>query len=169
MVLVPEVVDAVAPMPVLAAGGIGSRPADGGGDGARRGRRVDRVDLARPSRRATSVPMVIEKLLAADLTRHRALAVAARASRPASCAPRGPRPGSADDCPGTLPMPLQFMPTPDARASHRAGSDRRDLFGMPVGQIVGSMNQVRTTKQVVLDMVEEYIDTVEKMARRPRG
>ena len=35
---------------------------------------------------------------------------------------------------------------------------------MPVGQIVGRMNQVRTTKQVVLDMVQEYIDTVEKMA-----
>jgi hypothetical protein len=35
---------------------------------------------------------------------------------------------------------------------------------MPVGQIVGSMHEVRTTKQVVLDMVQEYVDIVEKMA-----
>ena len=35
---------------------------------------------------------------------------------------------------------------------------------MPVGQIVGSMNHVQTSRQVVLDMVQEYIDTVEKMA-----
>jgi NAD(P)H-dependent flavin oxidoreductase YrpB (nitropropane dioxygenase family) len=68
-----------------------------------------------------------------------------------------------DDCPGTLPMPLQFMATQTARA-RIARSDRRDLFGMPVGQIVGSMHQVRTTKQVVLDMVQEYVDTVERMA-----
>ena len=32
---------------------------------------------------------------------------------------------------------------------------------MPVGQIVSRMNQVRTTKQVVLDMVEEYVDVTE--------
>ena len=68
-----------------------------------------------------------------------------------------------DDCPGTLPMPLQFMATQTARA-RIARSTRRDLFGMPVGQIVGSMNKVQTTRQVVLDMVQEYIETVEKMA-----
>jgi NAD(P)H-dependent flavin oxidoreductase YrpB (nitropropane dioxygenase family) len=68
-----------------------------------------------------------------------------------------------EDCPGTLPMPLQFMATQEARA-RIARSDRRDLFGMPVGQIVGSMNHVQTSRQVVLDMVQEYIDTVEKMA-----
>ena len=32
-----------------------------------------------------------------------------------------------------------------------------------VGQIVGSMNDVRTTRRVVLDMVEEYIDAVERL------
>ncbi len=37
---------------------------------------------------------------------------------------------------------------------------------MPVGQIVGSMHNVRTTKQVVLDMVEEYIECVEDLERR---
>ena len=48
MVLVPEVVDAVGDrVPVLAAGGIGSRPADRRGAGAGRGRRVDGLVLAR--------------------------------------------------------------------------------------------------------------------------
>ncbi len=36
---------------------------------------------------------------------------------------------------------------------------------MPVGQIVSRMNEVRSTKEVVLEMVEEYIDTTQKMAR----
>lgn len=68
------------------------------------------------------------------------------------------------DCPGALPMPLQFMATQEARARIMR-SDRRDLFGMPVGQIVGSMDHIQSSKQVVLDMVQEYIDTIEGMAR----
>ena len=35
---------------------------------------------------------------------------------------------------------------------------------MPVGQIVSRMNQVRTTKQVVFEMVEEYIDITQRLA-----
>ena len=35
---------------------------------------------------------------------------------------------------------------------------------MPVGQIVSRMNQVRTTKQVVFEMIEEYIDITQKLA-----
>ena len=35
---------------------------------------------------------------------------------------------------------------------------------MPVGQIVSRMNQVRTTKEVVLEMVEEYIDVTAGLA-----
>ena len=46
MVLMPEVVDAVAPTPVLAAGGIATGPPDRGGDGARRPRRVVRLGVA---------------------------------------------------------------------------------------------------------------------------
>jgi hypothetical protein len=32
-----------------------------------------------------------------------------------------------------------------------------------VGQVVGSMNQVRPTRRVVLEMVEEFIDTIERL------
>jgi len=34
---------------------------------------------------------------------------------------------------------------------------------MPVGQIVSRMNQVRTAKEVIYEMVEEYIDVTERM------
>ena len=46
MVLVPEVVDAVAPTPVLAAGGIGHGTPDRGGHGTRRPRGVVRFGMA---------------------------------------------------------------------------------------------------------------------------
>ena len=76
MVLVPEVVDAVAPTPVLAAGGIGQRPPDRRGDGARRRGRVVRVGVARPPRRPRPTRSVKQKFLAAtssDTVRSRSL------------------------------------------------------------------------------------------------
>jgi NAD(P)H-dependent flavin oxidoreductase YrpB (nitropropane dioxygenase family) len=38
------------------------------------------------------------------------------------------------------------------------------LSGFPVGQIVGRMNRVRPTKDVMLDLVEEWIETTERMS-----
>ena len=159
MVLVPEVVEAIAPTPSRRRrhriGASRWRPR---WRSARR--RVDRVDLARRRREQHGArgdgPVVRS---------HRARRVA-RVPSPASprhAADRVDDGVGHDDCPGTLPMPLQFMATQTARA-RIARSARRDLFGMPVGQIVGSMNKVQTTRQVVLDMVQEYIETVEKMA-----
>jgi hypothetical protein len=34
-----------------------------------------------------------------------------------------------------------------------------------VGQIVGSIDRVRPARQVVLDMVQQWIDTVESLGR----
>jgi NAD(P)H-dependent flavin oxidoreductase YrpB (nitropropane dioxygenase family) len=161
MVLVPEVVEAVAPTPVLAAGGIGS------------GRQMAAAMALGASgvwtgsiwlgvAESNTDPAGMDRLFAAsarDAVRSRSLTgKPARMLRTEWTAA-----WERDDCPGTLPMPLQFMATQEARA-RIARSERRDLFGMPVGQIVGSMHHVQTSKQVVLDMVQEYIDTVEKMA-----
>ncbi len=60
-----------------------------------------------------------------------------------------------DDCPGTLPMPLQYMvcAEPSARIalSARSGNPRAmDLIGMPVGQVVSRMNQVKSSAQLAL-------------------
>ncbi|MBV9935437.1 MAG: nitronate monooxygenase, partial [Actinobacteria bacterium] len=68
----------------------------------------------------------------------------------------------APESPGPLPMPLQFILW--SYAMRRIGrANANELVGMPVGQIVSRMNSVRTAKEVVLDMVNEYIDTTERM------
>jgi NAD(P)H-dependent flavin oxidoreductase YrpB (nitropropane dioxygenase family) len=167
MVLVPEVVDAVAPVPVLAAGGIGSgRQAAAalalGADGIWTGSiwlTVEESDMT---------PVVRDKLLAAssrDTVRSRCMTgKPARQLRTAwTEAWEGP------DSPGTLPMPLQFMLTSDAQArighySHVKTSRARELAGMPVGQIVGRMNDVKPSHQVIYEMVDEYVDAVKRLA-----
>jgi NAD(P)H-dependent flavin oxidoreductase YrpB (nitropropane dioxygenase family) len=39
----------------------------------------------------------------------------------------------------------------------------RELSGFPVGQIVGRMDRVRPTQEVMMDLVEEWIATTEKL------
>jgi NAD(P)H-dependent flavin oxidoreductase YrpB (nitropropane dioxygenase family) len=71
------------------------------------------------------------------------------------------------ESPGTLPMPLQFILNSYAmRQARRVGAD--ELIGMPVGQIVSRMDQVRTAKQVVYDLVEGYLDATDRLAAMGR-
>ena len=167
MVLVPEVVDAIHPHPVLAAGGIGS------------GRQIAAA-LALGAQgvwtgsiwltvtESDTQPPVREKLLRAtsrDTVRSRSLSgKPARMLRTAWTDA-----WEAPDSPGTLPMPLQFMLTADAttRIHRYAHSDRygaKELVGAPVGQIVGRMNAVRPVREVIHEMVEEYLDTVARLS-----
>ena len=72
------------------------------------------------------------------------------------------------DGPGPLPMPLQPLLISDAmqrilRVASKAGTGANDLVTYFVGQVVGSMNTVRPTRRVVLEMVEEFIDTVQRL------
>jgi NAD(P)H-dependent flavin oxidoreductase YrpB (nitropropane dioxygenase family) len=65
-------------------------------------------------------------------------------------------------------MPIQPLLIADAmRRIHRvAGKDAagaNDLVTYFVGQVVGSMNSVRPTRRVVLEMVEEFIDTIQRL------
>ena len=160
MVLVPDIVDAVAPVPVLAAGGIG----DGrqlaaalalGAQGAWTGSiwlTVTESDVS---------PVVRDKLLRAgpgDTIRSRSLT-----GKPARLL-RTAWTEAWDDpnSPGALPMPLQFMVTAEAlQRIGRAGNE--ELAGTPVGQIVGRMNSVRTTRKVVFDLVDEAVRTIERL------
>jgi NAD(P)H-dependent flavin oxidoreductase YrpB (nitropropane dioxygenase family) len=69
------------------------------------------------------------------------------------------------DNPTPLGMPLQFMVTGEAVARTSQYSDQSaGVRFNPVGQVVGQLNKVRRTKDVILDMVEEYVDTVERMS-----
>ena len=74
------------------------------------------------------------------------------------------------ESPGTLPMPLQFLAGAEAeqrirRAIQAGSSSGAELSITPVGQIVGSMKQVRPVRQVVSDLVDGYLDAMERMAR----
>jgi NAD(P)H-dependent flavin oxidoreductase YrpB (nitropropane dioxygenase family) len=63
-------------------------------------------------------------------------------------------------------MPLQFMVTADAVArGHRYADKAKDVMFNPVGQIVGQMNTVRPTREVIYQLVEEYLEAVERLQR----
>ena len=160
MVLTPEVVDAVAPTPVLAAGGIG----DGrqlaaalalGAEGVWPG------SVWLTTAESDMTPIVVEKLLAAhstDTVRSRALSGKPARQLRTAWTDAWEGPGS----PGTLAMPLQYMLVADA--NHRIGrSQNRDLVGIPVGQIVGLMNEVKPVRQVVYEMVEGFATATERL------
>jgi NAD(P)H-dependent flavin oxidoreductase YrpB (nitropropane dioxygenase family) len=61
-------------------------------------------------------------------------------------------------------MPLQFMLVSDAMR-RIARVQRRELTGFPVGQVVGMMNEVRPARDVILRLVDEYIEAVERLEK----
>jgi NAD(P)H-dependent flavin oxidoreductase YrpB (nitropropane dioxygenase family) len=166
MVLVPEVVDAVHPLPVLAAGGIarGRQMAAAVALGAQ-GVWTGSVWLT--TEEAETHPAVKEKFLRAsssDTARSRAsTGKPARQLRTAWT-------DAWDDptTPQPLPMPLQQALTHEARERIRrsaagSGAGARELITYFVGQVVGSLNEVKPARRVLLEMVEEYIDVIQQM------
>jgi NAD(P)H-dependent flavin oxidoreductase YrpB (nitropropane dioxygenase family) len=70
------------------------------------------------------------------------------------------------DSPGPLGMPLQFMVTAEAVArGHRYADKAKKVMFNPIGQIVGSLNSVRPVKEVIMTLVEEYLEAVERLQR----
>lgn len=166
MVLIPQVVDAVAPTPVLAAGGIGSGRQMAaamvlGAQGVWTG------SIWLTSQESDCVPALIDKMLAAssrDTVRSKCISGKPARQLKTTYTEAWDGPGS----PGTLPMPLQFMATASAtQRIYRYAQTRKpgsaELLGTPVGQVVGQMKEVRAVKQIVHDMVSEYIDSVERV------
>jgi NAD(P)H-dependent flavin oxidoreductase YrpB (nitropropane dioxygenase family) len=163
MVLVPEVVDAVAPTPVLAAGGIA------------RGRQIAAAlalgaegvwcgSVWLTTAEAETSPAVQRKFLAAtssDTVRSPSLTgKPARMLRTAWT-----NEWEAPDAPAALPMPLQTaLVTPAqqriARAAGASGSGAEQLATYFVGQVVGSLDRVRPVRQVMRELVTEYAETV---------
>ncbi|HEX6469216.1 MAG TPA: nitronate monooxygenase family protein [Streptosporangiaceae bacterium] len=171
MVLVPEVVDAVAPLPVLAAGGIatGRQMAAAMALGAS-GVWCGSVWLT--TEEAETEPAVKRKLLAAtsrDTVRSRS-----RTGKPA----RQLRSAWTDewdgpDSPGPLPMPLQLIIAEGAlrsinKAAETGNEGARQLANYFVGQVVGQMNTVKPARQVVYDMIEEFADAIDRLAEITR-
>ena len=166
MVLVPEIVDAVAPTPVLAAGGIGSgrQVAASLALGAQ-GVWCGSVWLT--TQEAETHPVVKEKFLAA--TSSDTLRSRSRTGKPA----RQLRSAWTDEwegesSPGTLPMPLQpMLIAQSSRRVDRAAMNPEnrgavELANYFVGQIVGSMNESISATRVVEDMITEYLDVMDR-------
>lgn len=169
MVLIPEIVDAVAPVPVLGAGGIG------------RGRQMAAAmalgaqgvwcgSVWLTTDEAETHPVVKEKMLAAtsaDTLRSRSLTGKHARMLRSAWTDEWDR----TDTPDPLGMPLQPILVAAAqrrieRAAHTKGSGAEQLSNYFVGQIVGSMNQRKKAGQVVIDMVEEFIEATETLARQ---
>ena len=168
MVLVPEVVDAVAPIPVLAAGGIarGRQMAAAIALGAQ-GVWTGSVWLT--TEEAETHPVVKQKFLAAqssDTVRSRSLTGKPARMLRSAWTDEWER----DDTPDPLAMPLQTALVADAqmriqRAAHHEGSGSEQLANYFVGQVVGSLDRVKPARQVVLDMIDEYIDAAAAIQR----
>ncbi|MEI8237809.1 MAG: nitronate monooxygenase family protein [Actinomycetota bacterium] len=169
MVLVPEIVDAVAPVPVLAAGGIG------------RGRQMAAAmalgaqgiwcgSVWLTTHEAETHPVVKQKFLAAsssDTLRSRSLTGKPARQLRTAWTDEWEQP----DHPKPLGMPLQSILVAEAqarisRAAHRPGSGAEQLTNYFVGQIVGSMNEAKPAAQVVFDMIDEFIESVQLLSRQ---
>ncbi len=171
MVLIPEVVDAIAPVPVLAAGGIasGRQIAAALALGAQ-GVWTGSVWLT--TEEAETHPVVKEKFLAAsssDTIRSRS-----RSGKPARQL-RSEWTSAWEDPknPDPLPMPLQPQLVGQAwqrieRSAHKSPGAKR-LINYFVGQVVGSMNTVQSSRSVVEEMVQQYADAMERLDRWAEG
>ncbi|MCG8592017.1 MAG: nitronate monooxygenase family protein [Proteobacteria bacterium] len=165
MVLVPEVVDAIAPVPVLAAGGIG----DGrqvtaalalGAEGVWCG------SVWLTTEEAETHPVVKQKFLKAsssDTVRSRSLT-----GKPARQL-RSAWTDAWDDPsnPETLPMPLQprLVREAQARIQRTAHNNKgaEQLANYFVGQVVGSLNHVKSVRAVMEEFAQGYADTMERL------
>ena len=173
MVLVPEIVDAIAPTPVLAAGGIasGRQVAASLALGAQ-GVWCGSVWLT--TQEAETHPVVKEKFLAAsssDTLRSRS-----RTGKPA----RQLRSAWTDEwdgpaSPGTLPMPLQPMliakasQRVDRAAMNPSNKGAVELTNYFIGQVVGSLNESISATKVVENMISEYVDVMERLEELNAG
>ena len=170
MVLIPEIVDAVAGRAaVLGAGGIG------------RGRQMAAAmalgaagvwcgSVWLTTDEAETHPVVKQKFLkagSADTIRSRS-----RTGKPArQLKSAWTEAWDAPDSPGTLGMPLQAILIDDAirridRAAHREGSGAEALSNYFVGQIVGTMNESKPAATVVFEMIDEFIEATQSLAHQ---
>lgn len=69
-----------------------------------------------------------------------------------------------EGAPEPLPMPLQNLLVAEAHQRIMLSNDP-DVVSMPVGQIVGRMNEIRPVADIVTDLVREYDEAVERMER----
>lgn len=170
LVLVPEVIEAIRPIrevPVLAAGGIvtGRQMAAAVALGAA-GVWTGSVWLTTPE--AETAPYTVTKMLAAssrDTVRSNG-----RTGKPSrQLKSAWTDAWEAAGNPGALPMPLQsFLSESSLRRvdqlAEKGDPGAQDLATYWVGQGVGLMSKVRSSRDVVFDFAEDYVDACERIS-----
>ena len=168
MVLWPEIVDAVGDeAPVLAAGGIGTGRQVAaalalGAQGVWMGSAfLTSAEYDLGHRNPTGVSTIQEALLRAnssDTVRRRIYT-----GKPARLLKsRWTDAWDAPDAPEPLPMPLQNILVSEAHQRMNE-SDNPDTVAMPVGQIVGRMNEIRPVADIIAELVEGFEDATRRL------
>ncbi len=162
IVVWPEVIDAVSPTPVLAAGGIG------------RGRQMAAAlamgaagvwcgTIWLTTTESDCPPAQKESYLAAtsrDTVRSRAWT-----GKPCRMVKNEWNDAwDAADTPDPLGLPLQWMVTAEAVIrGHKYETEAKDINFNPAGQIIGASNTVKPVRLVIQEMIEEYLDAVDRL------
>jgi NAD(P)H-dependent flavin oxidoreductase YrpB (nitropropane dioxygenase family) len=164
LVLWPQIIEAVAPVPVLAAGGIGSGQQIAaalamGAQGVWTG------SLWLTVSEAECPPAQMEAYLSAasgDTVRSRSFT-----GKPCRMLKNDwTEAWDAADTPDPLGMPLQNMVTMDAivRTQRYAARGQAQAVSFnPVGQVVGMMNEIRSTRELIVELVEGYVESVDRL------
>jgi NAD(P)H-dependent flavin oxidoreductase YrpB (nitropropane dioxygenase family) len=164
VVLWPQVIDEVAPVPVLAAGGIGN------------GRQMAAaLAMGAAGVWTGSLWLAVEEAAASpaqigsymDATSKDTVRSRSYTGKPCRMLRNDwTEAWERNDTPDTLGMPLQMMAVSESMArTNRYPDKSQDVAFNPVGQIVGTMNKVKRSADVVMEMVEECIDSLEKTHR----
>ena len=164
IVLWPQIVDAVDDLPVLAAGGIGS----GRQMAAAMSTGVQGVwcgSLWLAVEEAAAQPAEKDSYL--NATSEDTIRSKAWTGKPARMLKnKWTEAWENPENPDPLPMPLQGMITFDAmrRTSMYAGSgNTQEVSFNAAGQVIGQVKQIESVKDVIFRMINEYLDSVERL------
>ncbi|HJO22200.1 MAG: nitronate monooxygenase family protein [Myxococcota bacterium] len=157
VVLWPQIIDAVAPMPVLAAGGIGNGRQVAaalamGAEGAWLG-----SAWLTTAESGCEPPQVESYLQATSQDTVRSRSYTGKPCR--MLRNEWTEAWERDGTPDPLGMPLQGMVTADAvQRVHRYGDKSQRVAFNPVGQVVGQMSEVKSCRDVIYELVEQYVE-----------
>jgi NAD(P)H-dependent flavin oxidoreductase YrpB (nitropropane dioxygenase family) len=164
LVLWPQIIDAVYPVPVLAAGGIGNgrqmlAAMSVGAAGVWTGSLWLAVEEAHaePAQKQSYFNATSEDTVRSKSWTGKPCRMLKNAWTEAWDDPANPKP---------LGMPLQGLVSSDGmrRTSVYAGvGDTQKVAFNPVGQVVGQINAVESTRNVITRLISEYVDALERV------
>ena len=161
MVLWPSIVDAVSPLPVLGAGGVG------------RGRQVAAAlalgcegvwtgSIWLKTKQSEVMPEIKQKMFAADASG--SVWTSTVTGKPCRTLENAfTEAYAAPDAPAPLPAPLQNYLWWQEGRTRVERVRAREFLTYPVGQIVGDMHEETSVRQVVYEMIEELLEARERL------